>query len=272
MSAAVGDAAARDHAGAGGLQRRRRRPDRARRACRPGPCRYRSRSRCRPVRRAAPNPRRWSWMSRSSRVSRPARCGRRCPRRAVPCRDAPGPPGRRSGSIAAAVPITARAKPRSSPSRIRSGCEIRRRAAPAPGPRHRRAIDRTDSVVAALSERAVQVHHVDPAAPSLGESLRDRRGVLPINGLPRRLALAQANDAAVSNVDGGKEIHYGRYGAAWTSSRCAIASAGRAGGASSASRRSRCRSNSSRSFRATGAPLPSSTRRESLATPFTRNS
>ena len=33
-------------------------------------------------------------------------------------------------------------------------------------------------------------------------------GIVPINGLPRRLALAQANDAAASNVDGGKEIHY----------------------------------------------------------------
>jgi hypothetical protein len=30
--------------------------------------------------------------------------------------------------------------------------------------------------------------------------------------LPRRLTLTQANDAAGSNIDGGKEIHYRRYG------------------------------------------------------------
>ena len=46
------------------------------------------------------------------------------------------------------------------------------------------------------------------SAPCVGEALRHRHGVVPINGLPRRLALAQANDAAMSDVDGGKEVHY----------------------------------------------------------------
>jgi len=53
---------------------------------------------------------------------------------------------------------------------------------------------------------------MDPARALFDEALGDRDGVIPINGLPRRLALTQANDAAGSNIDGGKEIHYRRYG------------------------------------------------------------
>ena len=49
---------------------------------------------------------------------------------------------------------------------------------------------------------------MNPPSTLLQKTLRDRQGIIPINGLPRPLTLAQANDAAVSNVDGGKEIHY----------------------------------------------------------------
>ena len=65
-----------------------------------------------------------------------------------------------------------------------------------------------DREVVTGAERAIQVDDVYPAGALLDEALGDRDGVVSINGLPRRLALAQANDAAVSNVDGGKEIHY----------------------------------------------------------------
>jgi hypothetical protein len=49
---------------------------------------------------------------------------------------------------------------------------------------------------------------MDPSR-SLGiKLLRYGEWVFPINFLPRSLALTQANDAAVSNVYGGEEIHY----------------------------------------------------------------
>src|SRR5690348_18021411 len=62
--------------------------------------------------------------------------------------------------------------------------------------------------VLAVAECTVEIHHVDPAGALIGEPRRDRDRIIPINGLPRRLALAQANDAAMSDVDGGKEVHY----------------------------------------------------------------
>jgi hypothetical protein len=62
-------------------------------------------------------------------------------------------------------------------------------------------------LVVALVEGAVQVHDVNPARTLFSESFGDGGRVRPINGLPRRLALAQADDAAASNVDGGKELH-----------------------------------------------------------------
>ncbi len=73
-------------------------------------------------------------------------------------------------------------------------------AHPLEDPPHRR-------LVVPLVEGAVQVHDVNPARTLVGESFGDGGRVRPINGLPRRLALAQADDAAVSNVDGGKELH-----------------------------------------------------------------
>ena len=64
--------------------------------------------------------------------------------------------------------------------------------------------------VIASAQSTVQVYHMDPARTLLDKALGDRDGVIPINGLPRRLALTQANDAAGSNIDGREEIHYRR--------------------------------------------------------------
>src|SRR6185503_15000277 len=50
------------------------------------------------------------------------------------------------------------------------------------------------------------VHDMDPGRPRGGELLRDGGRVIAINGLPRRLALAQANDAAAADVDSGIEV------------------------------------------------------------------
>jgi hypothetical protein len=54
---------------------------------------------------------------------------------------------------------------------------------------------------------AVEVHDMNPPCALFREALGRRDGVVPINGLPRLLALTQANDAAVSNVNGGEEVH-----------------------------------------------------------------
>ena len=125
------------------------------------------------------------------------------------------------------------------------------------------------------AECAVQVHDMDPVRAGRHEAFRHRNGIIPINGLPRRLTLTQANDAAGSNIDGGKEIHYRRYGnhrvgdsAIWP------ASAGTDGVAwcRRATRRSRSCSNRLRLPASTDAPFPRLTLRESLATPFILNS
>ena len=155
---------------------------------------------------------------------------------------------------------------------------VRRRAAAAAWPPP--AGDRPhDARVVSGAERAVQVHHMDPPGALLEKALRDRDGIVPINGLPRPLALAQTNDAAISNVDGGKEIHYSGVTAAtaWRFQPPAGRSRPAEPGclwslAEKGSRRSRSCSKAARSDFGTGAPPPILTRRESLATPFIRNS
>jgi hypothetical protein len=53
---------------------------------------------------------------------------------------------------------------------------------------------------------------MDPAGAVVDKAFGHRDWIIVINGLPRRLALAKANDAAGSNINGGKEIHYRSYG------------------------------------------------------------
>ncbi len=62
--------------------------------------------------------------------------------------------------------------------------------------------------VVARSEGTVEVDHMDPPRTFGAELLCHGERVCPINFLPRSLALTQANDAAVSDVYGGEEIHY----------------------------------------------------------------
>jgi hypothetical protein len=58
------------------------------------------------------------------------------------------------------------------------------------------------------TQRTIQINHVLPSGTLLQEVFGYRNQVIPINSLPRRLALAQANDAAVPDIYGWKEIHY----------------------------------------------------------------
>jgi hypothetical protein len=64
-----------------------------------------------------------------------------------------------------------------------------------------------DVGVGPRAERTIEIHDVDPARPLEYETIRNRPGIVPINGLPRLLALTQANNAAATNVYGWKEIH-----------------------------------------------------------------
>jgi hypothetical protein len=78
-----------------------------------------------------------------------------------------------------------------------------------PGP----TTDSTEQVaynfkIRSSTQRTIQINHVDPPGTLLHEVFGYRNRVIPINGLPRRLALAQANDAAVPDIYGWKEIHY----------------------------------------------------------------
>lgn len=74
--------------------------------------------------------------------------------------------------------------------------------------RHLRREPADDAEIVTGAEGAIEIHDVYPSRPLLSEALRDHDGIVPINSLPRRLTLTEANDAAVSNVNGGKEIHY----------------------------------------------------------------
>ena len=182
-----------------------------------------------------------------------------------------------AGSIAAAVPMTTRATPCSSPSRTSSTVRSPPPSCTRTRPPTRATIRRTSARFSpspnARSRSTTWIH----AAPSSAKRSRHRHGILPINGLPRRLALAQANDAAMSDVDGGKEVHYGSAtGATGPGFR---RPAGRWRGAAAlrlVQQQEQPVALAARSRRGAasriGAPLPSSTRRESLATPFTRNS
>jgi hypothetical protein len=66
--------------------------------------------------------------------------------------------------------------------------------------------------IVSCSEGSVEVHQVDPAGALFDKAFGHCDRVIPINGLPRRLALTEANDAAGSNINGGKEVHYKGYG------------------------------------------------------------
>jgi hypothetical protein len=57
------------------------------------------------------------------------------------------------------------------------------------------------SKVIAGAERAIQIYDVNPPGTLVDEFLGHRDRIIPVNSLPRRLALTQANDAAGSNVD-----------------------------------------------------------------------
>ena len=172
--------------------------------------------------------------------------------------------------------MTTRLTPWSSPSRtsatVRSPPPSWTRTAP-PGVRDDAADERQ---VLAVAERPVQVHDVNPGRALLGEALGDRDGILPINGLPRRLALAEANDAAVSNVDGGIEVHYrsatGATGSWVSVEGCCAMERGALRAEELQQAVALAHEVRRAGRRAIGAPLPSSTRRESLATPLTRNS
>jgi hypothetical protein len=69
-----------------------------------------------------------------------------------------------------------------------------------------------DWKIVSRAESTIEIHHVDPACALIYEVPGYRNGIVTINGLPRRLALAEANDTAGSNINGGKEIHYRGYG------------------------------------------------------------
>ena len=62
--------------------------------------------------------------------------------------------------------------------------------------------------VLARAKRPIEIDDVDPTGAVGHEPFRDRERIIAVNGLPRRFALAQANDAAMSNVDGWEEVHY----------------------------------------------------------------
>jgi hypothetical protein len=59
-----------------------------------------------------------------------------------------------------------------------------------------------DAKIIPSPKGTIQIHHVNPAGARVDKSLGHRDRIVPINSLPRRLALTQANDAAGSNVDG----------------------------------------------------------------------
>ena len=45
-----------------------------------------------------------------------------------------------------------------------------------------------------------------PARPCPDELVRDRRGIVAVDGLPREIALPQPHDAATTEVDRGKDL------------------------------------------------------------------
>ncbi len=61
------------------------------------------------------------------------------------------------------------------------------------------------------TERPVEIHHVDPLRALRDESLGDRDRIVSVDDLPAGLALAEANDLTVPDVDGGVEVQQGSY-------------------------------------------------------------
>ncbi len=76
--------------------------------------------------------------------------------------------------------------------------------APATDPRNDRADDR--SVYRVTAPRAVKIDDMKPAGTRIGKPASDLDGIIAVRRLPIEVALAQSDDAAIPQVDGGKDL------------------------------------------------------------------
>ena len=218
--------------------------------------------------------------------ARPAhRCSRsiRESRRCRPAHRSPRPGGRRQPAPPHAAPARGRGR-RPCRSTTRCGAEreplldeIERAEAAAELDLHPPAHLLDDAPhrlrIVAEAEGAIEIHYVDPPRALADEPLGDGGRILGVHREPGGLTLREADNLALPDVNGGEEVHDC---GPTTDDRTAASSPLRRSAArglrSSAARRSRSRSNAARWAAGSGSPLPSSTLRESRATPLTRNS